>query len=105
MSVQAQQQLWGGETTKAVANFPISGEGVPAPVIRWLGRIKAAAARVNADLGLLDPTLAERIRRRGGSRSPPANSTTNSRSTSSRLVAQDVFEHERQRGDRKPRRR
>ena len=61
MSVQAQQQLWGGETTKAVANFPISGEGVPAPVIRWLGRIKAAAARVNADLGLLDTALAERI--------------------------------------------
>ena len=61
MSVQAQQQLWGGETTKAVANFPISGEGVPAPVIRWLGRIKAAAARVNADLGLLDAALAERI--------------------------------------------
>ncbi len=61
MRVQAQQQLWGGETTKAVANFPISGEGVPAPVIRWLGRIKAAAARVNADLGLLDAALAERI--------------------------------------------
>ncbi len=32
-----------------------------APVIRWLGRIKAAAARVNADLGLLDTALAERI--------------------------------------------
>jgi fumarate hydratase class II len=61
MSVQAQQQLWGGETTKAVANFPISGEGVPAPVIRWLGRIKSAAARVNGELGLLDPALAERI--------------------------------------------
>jgi fumarate hydratase class II len=61
MSVEAQQQLWGGETTKAVANFPISGEGVPVPVIRWLGRIKGAAARVNADLGLLEPALAERI--------------------------------------------
>jgi len=61
MSVQDQQQLWGGETTKAVANFPISGEGVPVPVIHWLGRIKGAAARVNADLGLLDPALAERI--------------------------------------------
>jgi len=61
MSVQAQEPLWGGETTKAVANFPISGEGVPVPVIHWLGRIKAAAARVNSDLGLLDPTVAERI--------------------------------------------
>ena len=61
MSVEADQQLWGGETTKAVANFPISGEGIPVPVIRWLGRIKGAAARVNAELGLLDAALAARI--------------------------------------------
>jgi fumarate hydratase class II len=61
MSVQEQEQLWGGETTKAVANFPISGEGVPAPVIHWLGRIKSAAAHVNADLGLLGPELARKI--------------------------------------------
>jgi fumarate hydratase, class II len=61
MSVQDREQLWGGETTKAVGNFPISGETVPAPVIHWLGRIKAAAARVNAELSLLDPALAERI--------------------------------------------
>src|SRR5256885_10797755 len=53
--------LWGGETTKAVANFPVSGEPIPAPVARWLGRIKAAAARVNAELGLLDPDKSERI--------------------------------------------
>src|SRR6185437_9025945 len=62
MSVQdTPQQLWGGETTKAVANFPISGERVPTSVVRWLGRIKGAAARVNADLGLLDADLADRI--------------------------------------------
>ena len=61
MGVQEQDQLWGGETTKAVANFPVSGEPVPVPVLRWLGRIKAAAARVNAELGLLDGDLAERI--------------------------------------------
>ena len=62
MSVQeTPQQLWGGETTKAIANFPVSGERVPLPVVRWLGRIKGAAARVNAELGLLDPALAERI--------------------------------------------
>jgi fumarate hydratase class II len=48
------RELWGAETTKAVANFPVSGEPIPAPVARWLGRIKGAAARVNADLGLLD---------------------------------------------------
>src|SRR5262245_18599965 len=54
-------QLWGGETAKAIDNFPVSGEPIPAPVARWLGRIKAAAARVNAELGLLDAEKAERI--------------------------------------------
>jgi len=61
MSVETKQQLWGGETTKAVDNFPISGERVPVHVVRWLGRIKGAAARVNAELGLLDADLAQRI--------------------------------------------
>ena len=56
-----EQELWGAETRKAVENFPVSGRPVPAAVIRWLGRIKAAAARTNAELGLLDPGLAERI--------------------------------------------
>jgi len=54
-------ELWGGETRKAVENFPVSGERVPLPVVRWLGRIKGAAARVNADLGLLDRAIADRI--------------------------------------------
>jgi fumarate hydratase class II len=54
-------ELWGDETRKAVENFPISGEPVPAAVVRWLGRIKAAAARANADLGLLDAGLAAAI--------------------------------------------
>jgi fumarate hydratase class II len=55
------QELWGAETAKAIANFPVSGEGIPVPVARWLGRIKGAAARANADLGLLDAAKAERI--------------------------------------------
>jgi len=54
-------ELWGDETRKAVTNFPVSGEPIPIPVARWLGRIKAAAARVNAELGLLDPDAAGRI--------------------------------------------
>ena len=58
---EAKQELWGGETAKAIANFPVSGEPIPAPVARWLGRIKGAAARVNADLGLLEAEKAERI--------------------------------------------
>jgi fumarate hydratase class II len=58
---EEKQELWGGETTKAIANFPVSGQPIPAPVARWLGRIKGAAARANADLGLLDRDKAERI--------------------------------------------
>src|SRR3954470_1055524 len=57
----SEKQLWGGETTKAVENFPVSGEHVPASVVHWLGRIKGAAARTNAELGLLDSDVAERI--------------------------------------------
>jgi fumarate hydratase, class II len=61
VSETAAQELWGGETRKAIANFPVSGEPIPASVARWLGRIKAAAARTNAELGLLDAEKAERI--------------------------------------------
>src|SRR3954451_6240564 len=57
----SEKQLWGGETSKAVDNFPVSGERVPASVVHWLGRIKGAAARTNAELGLLDSGRAERI--------------------------------------------
>ena len=62
MTVQhTHTELWGGETRKAVDNFPVSGERVPVAVVRWLGRVKGAAARANADLGLLDQDLARRI--------------------------------------------
>ena len=78
------EQLWGGETTKAIDNFPVSGEPIPASVVHWLGRIKGAAARVNAELGLLDGDVAERI---GAGRRPDRRRRarrTSSRSTSSR---------------------
>src|SRR5207247_9266192 len=58
---ETRQELWGAETRKAVENFPVSGQPIPVPVARWLGRIKAAAARVNAELGLLDADKADRI--------------------------------------------
>jgi fumarate hydratase class II len=57
----APKELWGGETRKAMDNFSVSGEPIPTSVARWLGRIKAAAARVNAELGLLDAEKADRI--------------------------------------------
>src|SRR6266498_4365106 len=58
---EERRELWGAETRKAVENFPVSGQPIPTSVARWLGRIKAAAARVNAELGLLDEEKAERI--------------------------------------------
>jgi fumarate hydratase, class II len=62
---ETERQLWGKETSKAVENFPVSGEPIPPAVARWLGRIKAAAARVNAELGLLDEGKAQRIAEAG----------------------------------------
>ncbi len=56
-----EKQLWGGETIKAVDNFPISGETVPVSVVRWLARVKGAAALVNGELGLLDKRRAASI--------------------------------------------
>ena len=55
------KQLWGAETSKAVENFPISGERVPVSVVRWLARVKGAAALVNGELGLLDKRRAASI--------------------------------------------
>ena len=60
-TTEERRELWGGETTKAIANFPVSGEPIPVHVARWLGRLKGAAARANAELGLLDHDKAERI--------------------------------------------
>ena len=55
--------LWGPETDKAVANFPISGRRFPPAVIRWLAELKRAAATANAELGLLDGDVADAITR------------------------------------------
>ena len=53
---------WGAQTQRAVENFPISGLRLDPAVIHALGRIKAAAASVNARLGALDPDAAAAIR-------------------------------------------
>ena len=54
--------LWGAQTQRAVQNFPVSGRPMPRGFIRALGLIKAAAAEVNAGLGLLPKTQAAAIR-------------------------------------------
>jgi fumarate hydratase class II len=53
--------LWRAQTQRAVENFPISGRGLEPSHIRALARIKGAAARVNANLGVLEKDLAESI--------------------------------------------
>jgi fumarate hydratase, class II len=54
--------LWGAQTERARGNFRgITDEPVPFCVVRELARIKAAAARANAELGVIEPDLAEAI--------------------------------------------
>lgn len=53
--------LYGAQTQRAIENFPISGLRMPRNFIKALGLIKAAAAAVNMDLGLLDKMLGNNI--------------------------------------------
>ncbi|WP_227368126.1 class II fumarate hydratase [Halomonas sp. M20] len=53
--------LYGAQTQRAVNNFPISGQPMPAAFIQAIARIKLAAAQVNRDLELLDAPRAEAI--------------------------------------------
>ena len=55
------EAYYGIDTARAVANFPISSLRLQRPFIRALGAIKRAAARVNADLGIVPADLAEAI--------------------------------------------
>ena len=55
-------RLWGASTQRAVENFRVSGRPMPARFVRAVAAIKAAAARANLDLGLLDAKRAEAIR-------------------------------------------
>ncbi len=53
--------LYGPQTQRAVENFPVSGEPMPAEFLHALGLLKGVCAGVNAGLGLLEPALAEAI--------------------------------------------
>jgi fumarate hydratase, class II len=57
------ERYWGAQTQRSLRNFVIGEERMPAPLIHALGLIKQAAAGVNAELGLLEPRLAEAIER------------------------------------------
>jgi fumarate hydratase class II len=52
---------WGAQTQRSLQNFKIGGERMPAPLVRALGIVKLAAARVNVRLGQLDPKLGDAI--------------------------------------------
>lgn len=56
-------RYWGAQTERSLGNFKIGGEKMPAPLIRALGIIKKAAAKTNADLGILDKKIAENIQK------------------------------------------
>ena len=53
--------LWGAQTQRAVENFPISGTPIEPALVHAIGRVKAAAARVNGELGILTPERADAI--------------------------------------------
>jgi fumarate hydratase class II len=57
-----EEALWGAQTQRALLNFMISGQRMHPEFIHALALIKAAAANVNAELGLLDPIVATAIR-------------------------------------------
>jgi fumarate hydratase class II len=54
--------LWRAQTQRAVENFPISGTRLEADHIKALAQVKAAAAKVNADLGVITAEQAQAIR-------------------------------------------
>ncbi len=56
-----QDALYGAQTARAIENFPISGRPVPPGVVHALARLKAAAAAVNAELGVIDGERARAI--------------------------------------------
>jgi fumarate hydratase class II len=53
--------LYGAQTQRAIGNFPVSGLGMPQRFLSAVALIKACAAKVNAELGLLEPGLADAI--------------------------------------------
>src|SRR5690606_3461364 len=55
------EHLWGAQTQRSLQFFAISTEKMPAQLVNAFARLKRAAAKVNAELGELDPTIADGI--------------------------------------------
>ena len=55
------EALWRAQTQRAVENFPISGTPIEPALIHAIGEVKAAAAKVNGGLGVLEAGRAEAI--------------------------------------------
>jgi len=54
--------LWRAQTQRAIENFPISGTTLEAEHVKAMAQVKAAAAKVNADLGVISREQADAIR-------------------------------------------
>src|SRR3954467_6171194 len=54
--------LWRAQTQRAVENFPISGSTLEAEHVKAIAQVKAAAAKVNAELGVISDEQAKAIR-------------------------------------------
>ena len=51
------ERYWGAQTARSLHHFDIGDETMPIPVIRAFGILKGASAKVNRDLGKLEPDL------------------------------------------------
>jgi len=56
-----EDHLWGAQTQRSLHFFAISTEKMPVPLVNAMARLKRAAAKVNAELGELDPKIADGI--------------------------------------------
>jgi fumarate hydratase class II len=57
----ATEALWGAQTQRSLEHFRIGGESMPRPLLLALAQLKRICAQVNAELGLLDPGVAQAI--------------------------------------------
>ncbi len=54
-------RYWGAQTARSLVHFPIGHDVMPRPMLRAIGILKEASARANAELGELDPAIAQLI--------------------------------------------